>query len=50
MGVDGVAVEVEVVVDVGVDGRRRGERNGALKGVRRRRFGSRSNMFDDDGT
>jgi hypothetical protein len=31
--------------DVGVEGRRSGERNGALTGVRRRRrFGSRSSM------
>jgi hypothetical protein len=29
---------------VGVEGRRRGERKGALTGVRRRRLGSRSSM------
>jgi hypothetical protein len=41
VGVDGSAVEADVV---GVDGRRRGDRNGAFSGVNRRRFGSRSSM------
>jgi hypothetical protein len=42
-GVEGLMEDVEVV---GVDGRRRGERNGAFRGVRRRRLGSRSNIVD----
>ena len=49
---DADAEEVPLV-DGGVDGvdRRRGERNGAFSGVRRRRLGSRSNIArsrDDD--
>ena len=42
-------VVVEGVVVVGVEGRRRGERKGALRGVRRRRLGSRSNIAGGGG-
>ena len=37
--------EFAVAAVGGVDGRRRGERNGAFKRARRRRLGSRSNIW-----
>ena len=52
VAVVGIEVEgfvVEVVVVVGVEGRRRGERKGALRGVRRRRLGSRSSIVGEGG-
>ena len=48
----GIEVEgfvVEVVVVVGAEGIRRGERKGALRGVRRRRLGSRSSIVGEGG-
>lgn len=46
---DGGTAEVEEEVEVDgsleEEGLRRGERNGALRGVRRRRLGSRSSML-----
>jgi hypothetical protein len=49
VGSEVVGFVVEGGVVVGVEGRRRGERKGALRGVRRRRFGSRSSIVGEGG-
>jgi hypothetical protein len=46
VGVAGFVVEVEGVAGGGEE-RRRGERKGALRGVRRRRLGSRSSILGE---